>query len=384
MPYNKSMAYLKDDFLIKNAPLNDGTVLYAYLGSETIVKVPDGVTFISSLSFADKNNPNDTITKIILPDSVKEIDTQAFAYCHKLKEIRLPNNDDFKVLGIQLFRECLSLEKITIPKSVHAIVSFMIPPNLKMIELHEDLTLITQSSFTRENSEREDKNYSNGETIKLLLNNENYKIVDGFMVNVKRRIALFYVDRNKKIVSIPEGIKRLSSYCFDEYGYFDLGYDENEYLKTKLTPIEKIIIPKTVKEISVGAFYYCKNLKSVEYKGKSSDFVIAERAFINCDIDSINCVDSRNSTKMSLERLVIIHRKIKAGNFPSTNKLRDYCREELGSGKLSTSTISRDIEFLRTRFNAPIEYDSSKKGYFYSEDFEQILKRKKNKTSITF
>ena len=36
----------------------------------------------------------------------------------------------------------------------------------------------------------------------------------------------------------------------------------------------------------------------------------------------------------------------------------------------STATISRDIEFLRTRFNAPIEYDAFENGYYYKKDFD--------------
>ena len=73
---------------------------------------------------------------------------------------------------------------------------------------------------------------------------------------------------------------------------------------------------------------------------------------------------------MKIERIRIIHNEIKKGNFPSTNKLRDKCRREFRSETLSTATISRDVEYLRDRFNAPIEYDSFRKGYYYSHEFE--------------
>lgn len=73
-------------------------------------------------------------------------------------------------------------------------------------------------------------------------------------------------------------------------------------------------------------------------------------------------------THLMLERLVGIHTKIKSGTYPNTKKLA----EEFNEGK-GTATISRDIEFLRDRFGAPIEYDPIHRGYYYSENFEMPL-----------
>lgn len=71
---------------------------------------------------------------------------------------------------------------------------------------------------------------------------------------------------------------------------------------------------------------------------------------------------------LMLERLVGIHKKIKSGTFPNTRQLA----EEFNGGK-GIATISRDIEFLRDRFGAPIEYDHGHRGYFYTSDFEMPL-----------
>jgi hypothetical protein len=66
-----------------------------------------------------------------------------------------------------------------------------------------------------------------------------------------------------------------------------------------------------------------------------------------------------------IERIVEIHEVIAAGNYPTTEKLakRFEC---------STATISRDIDFLRNRCEAPLEYDSSKRGYYYTEPNFQL------------
>lgn len=64
-----------------------------------------------------------------------------------------------------------------------------------------------------------------------------------------------------------------------------------------------------------------------------------------------------------LIRISKIHRKILAGVYPNCNEL---------ATELETSviTISRDIEFMRDSMMAPIVYDSTKRGYYYSEKFD--------------
>ena len=69
-----------------------------------------------------------------------------------------------------------------------------------------------------------------------------------------------------------------------------------------------------------------------------------------------------------LERLVEIHKKIKSGCYPNAKQLA-YDLE------VSVPTINRDIDFFKYRFNAPIEYDAKKRGYYYLEDYEMPLNR---------
>jgi predicted DNA-binding transcriptional regulator YafY len=59
-----------------------------------------------------------------------------------------------------------------------------------------------------------------------------------------------------------------------------------------------------------------------------------------------------------LERMLRIHQALLAGKFPNASKLAHEV-------EVSTKTIHRDIEFMRDRLNLPIEFDSSRNGYFY-------------------
>lgn len=108
------MLYDDPNFIIKKDPIDDDVIsLYAYIGKENVVQVPDGVTKICTYAFADNDRQNDTIKKIILSDSVNELDVYAFAYCRALKEIRWPENPDFSRLQLNPFTGCVSLERIS-------------------------------------------------------------------------------------------------------------------------------------------------------------------------------------------------------------------------------------------------------------------------------
>jgi predicted DNA-binding transcriptional regulator YafY len=62
-----------------------------------------------------------------------------------------------------------------------------------------------------------------------------------------------------------------------------------------------------------------------------------------------------------LERMLRIHQSLASGKFPNASTL---AREI----EVATKTIHRDIEFMRDRFNLPIEYDPTRFGYHYTEE----------------
>lgn len=65
-------------------------------------------------------------------------------------------------------------------------------------------------------------------------------------------------------------------------------------------------------------------------------------------------------TKTSLIRLQLVHTSLKSGNFPNSQMLAENL-------EVSRRTILRDIEFLRDRMRAPIEYSAVHRGYYYTE-----------------
>ncbi len=64
--------------------------------------------------------------------------------------------------------------------------------------------------------------------------------------------------------------------------------------------------------------------------------------------------------RAKLHRLLLLHEAIQSGNRPSSQALG----REL---EVSSRTVRRDIEFMRDVLGAPLAYDPSRKGYFYTE-----------------
>ncbi len=64
--------------------------------------------------------------------------------------------------------------------------------------------------------------------------------------------------------------------------------------------------------------------------------------------------------KPQYRRLLFIGRKIREGSFPNCSSLAK-------EWEVSTKTVQRDIAYLKWELDAPIEYDSVKHGYYYTE-----------------
>ena len=69
--------------------------------------------------------------------------------------------------------------------------------------------------------------------------------------------------------------------------------------------------------------------------------------------------------KAGLPRIYRIDAEIASGRYPNTRTLAEMFQNDWG--KVSISTIVRDIDFLRDTFRAPLEYDAFHRGYYYTD-----------------
>ena len=65
--------------------------------------------------------------------------------------------------------------------------------------------------------------------------------------------------------------------------------------------------------------------------------------------------------KVKLSRIARIDEEIRSGKYPNSEELAAKL-------EVSSRTILRDIEFLKYSYDAPIEYDFAKRGFYYTRD----------------
>lgn len=92
-----------------------GTILLNYLGSESRVAVPEGVTRIAEEAFAG----NEAVDRVLLPDSVREIGAEAFRDCLLLQTVRLP--EGLERIGAGAFEHCVKLIRVHLPREIRCI-----------------------------------------------------------------------------------------------------------------------------------------------------------------------------------------------------------------------------------------------------------------------
>lgn len=120
-----------------------GSILLKYLGDESRVLVPDGITRIAEEAFAGK----ESIDRVILPDSLTEIGSGAFRDCLLLQTILFPDN--LCRIGEGAFEHCVKLLRVVLPPKLVQMEAktFKHCSKLKEITMGEELRAIGEQAF---------------------------------------------------------------------------------------------------------------------------------------------------------------------------------------------------------------------------------------------
>lgn len=166
---------------------------------------------------------NKELKLVILPSSVKRIDSRAFGDCTALEQVVL--QEELEKIEEKVFQGCKALKKITLPDSIK--------------ELHYD-------AF--EKSAIETPVYSQTGQILFYCPPEYMGEVFRVPQGVRRLFggALHELQQLKEII-LPEGLEEIDRLAF-----------------WKLDQLKRITIPSTVKKIGEEAFFYCDNLEEVD------------------------------------------------------------------------------------------------------------------------
>jgi len=69
--------------------------------------------------------------------------------------------------------------------------------------------------------------------------------------------------------------------------------------------------------------------------------------------------------KLQYERFIWFHKRLKAGKYPNARTLSEKF-------EISSRTAQRDIEFMRDRLSAPLEYNPKRRGFCYTSDAYEL------------
>lgn len=228
---------LKKIVLPNNVTAIESEAFYGCTVIEEIV-IPESVMTIGDYAFKSC----DSLPNITIPNSVTSLGIYVFQYCYGLKEVELGNG--LKAISTGLFHSCNSLAKITIPSSVEVIGmdAFFQCAALESIVIPEAVTTIEKGAFQQCSSLVEANIMGNVTTIGE---------------------SAFYFCSALTNLTLPEGLVSIGDYAF-----------------TGCSLLENFIFPETLTTIGFGAFQNCRTLTEITLPNAVTSVVVG--AFRDC------------------------------------------------------------------------------------------------------
>ncbi len=220
-----------EDFGYQN--LNGELTVY-YKGDDSTVVFPSHIDAFPVTKIADQHMQsdyrNETVKKIVLPETVKEIGKNAFMNCVALEDIVLPSS--LEHIRSQAFYGCTSL------KSVHI--------------KSDCIDGTSYQAFA------------------------GCGIESAILENVTVIPYEFFVKSGLKSITLPSSVKHIENGAFSGCGKLETvilseGIEKIDSKAFKSTAIKEIVIPNTVKELTERAFIDCVSLEKVTFNGDAPE-----------------------------------------------------------------------------------------------------------------
>lgn len=208
--------------------------LVRYLGDESVVTIPEGITVIAQSAFES----NTKLTRVIIPKGVRVIDARAFAHCCSLTSVVLP--DSVTRILFMAFTQCTSLSDLRLPGKLRRIddMAFCACRSLGDIFIPEEVNVIGNSAFTDCNSMK---------AFTVHPDNKFYQAIDGVLYSKNGEILVAYPSgKEAPSFEIPSGVVRTEV----------LSFQKNPH-------IQSIAFPDTVRAIYPGTFTGCSGLSAI-------------------------------------------------------------------------------------------------------------------------
>ena len=231
-----------------------------------------------------------SLRKVSILKGCKKIDKNAFANCSNLNEIEVPSS--VTNIGQSAFNGCNLLKKITLPfvggsKTDNTFLGYIfgatnysnnktyVPSTLKMIVLQGSCEMISKNAFYSCSS---------------------LEIIQIPYTVISMEANAFYGCENLKTVYYVGFVDQWVNISFSNFTSNPMHFasmlyiraddevveEENGQQLIRLTPLDEVKMPSSVKSINDYAFHGCTNLKSVSFSKDSQLLSIGCCAFYDC------------------------------------------------------------------------------------------------------
>ena len=209
----------------------DGLRLLKVLGNPEYLEVKDGVKAICD----DACQGLDNLHEVVLPASVTDLGTRAFASCIKLFKITMPGVD---FIGIESFAHCENLKEIALPETLGKIWegAFAGCKALEEINIPSHLNIIDMSAFRS----------SGLKSLNIEISDDcECCIYDKAFASCKH-LESVYLNKNVKIVERMAfaDCTSLKTIEFEQPSLTCCAGEINATMLIGCTSLEKIIVPK--------------------------------------------------------------------------------------------------------------------------------------------
>ena len=269
--------------IIPNSVTSIGDGAFWSCESLTSITIPDSVTSIGDYAFEFC----ESLTSITIPNSVTRIGDRAFLFCESLTSIAIPNS--VTSIGYAAFENCWDLTSITIPNSVISIgdgaLGFCY--NLTSITIGNSVTSIGCGAFE-----------SCWSLTSITIPNSVTSIESG----------AFYSCRSLTSIAIPNSVTSIGGWAFVECYSLTSVTIPNSVASIGVgafdscSSLTSVTIPNSVTSIGDDAFKYCESLTSITIPDSVES--IGDSAFDDCDSLTIKCYKGSYAEQYAIENYI--------------------------------------------------------------------------------